>query len=1433
MNTELKLVTRSGDEKTKDVNLAADPEVSMDNLQSVTLPFTRDDIDRIDFDGSELKISLEDGELVLTEFLDETGDIKEIYTVNGQLLFKDTSDLISQLSAPAAGNVAADGNSSVFSFLDNQFPFLEGNGLGYRDLRGGLNGPDITVTDLDGDPDNPLVGLLLNEAPDVDSGSIIVDEESADNSLGLSAPTDADIPADTLTITVTGLPTLGTITLADGSAVAVDDTLTAAQLEGLEYDTPDDYDGSDPGDFTYDVFDGTDMVGGSVDITVNPVNDEPDVSSNSIEVDEESADNSLGLSAPTDADIPADTLTITVTGLPTLGTITLADGSAVAVDDTLTAAQLEGLQYDAPDDYDGSDPGDFTYDVFDGTATVGGSVDITVNPVNDEPDVSSNSIEVDEESADNSLGLSAPTDADIPADTLTITVTGLPTLGTITLADGSAVAVDDTLTAAQLEGLQYDAPDDYDGSDPGDFTYAVFDGTDTVAGSVDISVNPVNDEPDVDSGSIEVDEESADNSLGLSAPTDADVPADTLTITVTGLPTLGTITLADGSAVAVDDTLTAAQLEGLEYDAPDDYDGSDPGDFTYDVFDGTDTVGGSVDITVNPVNDEPDVSSNSIEVDEESADNSLGLSAPTDADIPADTLTITVTGLPTLGSITLADGSAVAVDDTLTAAQLEGLQYDAPDDYDGSDPGDFTYEVFDGTDTVGGSVDITVNPVNDEPDVSSNSIEVDEESADNSLGLSAPTDADVPADTLTITVTGLPTLGTITLADGSAVAVDDTLTAAQLEGLEYDAPDDYDGSDPGDFTYDVFDGTDMVGGSVDITVNPVNDEPDVSSNSIEVDEESADNSLGLSAPTDADIPADTLTITVTGLPTLGTITLADGSAVAVDDTLTAAQLEGLQYDAPDDYDGSDPGDFTYDVFDGTATVGGSVDITVNPVNDEPDVSSNSIEVDEESADNSLGLSAPTDADIPADTLTITVTGLPTLGTITLADGSAVAVDDTLTAAQLEGLEYDAPDDYDGSDPGDFTYDVFDGTDTVGGSVDITVNPVNDEPDVSSNSIEVDEESADNSLGLSAPTDADIPADTLTITVTGLPTLGTITLADGSAIAVDDTLTAAQLEGLEYDAPDDYDGSDPGDFTYDVFDGTDTVAGSVDIKVLAVNDAPTSTDDSVTTDEDTPIILAVSDFGNFSDVDGDSLAKVKITSLETDGRLEYSDDGGNTWQNVTLNQEFTTAELDADVLRFNPDADENGSPYATFGFSVNDGTAYSTSSYVLTVNVTPVDDDGCPTDPDPTDNNGVYIFGSTGQDNQIDAGDGFDILVVNDVSLNFDTLRTYDGIERIHLCADGTNAKNSQKIFDLNAEDVLDVVATGSILENENILIITGDPTLPGNGNINAGDTVLLDPDEWNSAGTVEYMGDSYDSYTSMFDGEEVTLWIEDEVVVDI
>ncbi len=150
------------------------------------------------------------------------------------------------------------------------------------------------------------------------------------------------------------------------------------------------------------------------------------------------------------------------------------------------------------------------------------------------------------------------------------------------------------------------------------------------------------------------------------------------------------------------------------------------------------------------------------------------------------------------------------------------------------------------------------------------------------------------------------------------------------------------------------------------------------------------------------------------------------------------------------------------------------------------------------------------------------------------------------------------------------------------------------------------------------------------------------------------------------------------FTLDDGDGTgyggaDTGVAAATINVIADNAAPTSTNDKVTTAEDTARILSLDDFGAYDDPDSTPIAAVKITALETDGSLEYDTTGEGDWAPVTLDQEISATDITDERLRFVPDANENGSPYATIGFRVGDGSDFSAAAYTLTVDVTQVND----------------------------------------------------------------------------------------------------------------------------------------------------------------
>ncbi|MDQ2103605.1 Ig-like domain-containing protein [Azospirillum isscasi] len=122
-------------------------------------------------------------------------------------------------------------------------------------------------------------------------------------------------------------------------------------------------------------------------------------------------------------------------------------------------------------------------------ATATATLTITVRGVNTAPAVQeAKRVAIDQNSSRVGLSIDKPVDPE--GDPLTITVTGLPTVGTLQRFDGTVLAVGDTLTPDQLAAVVYTPPFGTTGA-AGSFNYAVSDGTNLVGRAVTISLTPV------------------------------------------------------------------------------------------------------------------------------------------------------------------------------------------------------------------------------------------------------------------------------------------------------------------------------------------------------------------------------------------------------------------------------------------------------------------------------------------------------------------------------------------------------------------------------------------------------------------------------------------------------------------------------------------------------------------------------------------------------------------------------------------------------------------------------------------------------------------------------------------------------------------------------------------------------------------------------
>ena len=144
---------------------------------------------------------------------------------------------------------------------------------------------------------------------------------------------------------------------------------------------------------------------------------------------------------------------------------------------------------------------------------------------------SDTSISLTEDVSAGALNLSAPTDSD--GDSLTISITAIPTSGSLKKADGTVLANGDALTTSELEGLTFTPDANTNGTTYGSFSYSVSDGnggTDTRA--ITFSVDAVNDAPNA--GIIVTELAPTENTTALTTFSATDADGDTLIYSISG-----------------------------------------------------------------------------------------------------------------------------------------------------------------------------------------------------------------------------------------------------------------------------------------------------------------------------------------------------------------------------------------------------------------------------------------------------------------------------------------------------------------------------------------------------------------------------------------------------------------------------------------------------------------------------------------------------------------------------------------------------------------------------------------------------------------------------------------------------------------------------------------------------------------------------------
>ncbi|MFW1273505.1 tandem-95 repeat protein [Vibrio parahaemolyticus] len=867
--------------------------------------------------------------------------------------------------------------------------------------------------------------------------------------------------------------------------------------------------------FTFDIIDDEDLVvSGSANLDILPINDAPNAENDVITTEEDTAVTIDVL--VNDSDVEGDALSIQSASVPS------EQGSVDIVDGKLVFTPAENFNGEAT----------ITYIVTDGDLTDEAKVSVTVTPVNDSPVAVDDTTSIQEDTAVTIDVLTNDTDVD--GDKLSIESASVPK------EQGTVEVVDGKLVFTPAENFNGDA----------EITYTVTDGELTDEAKVTVTVNPVNDMPTIKVDAVESITEDAVNTDTVVATLtvrDTDTPEDQLTVSLENN--------SNGYFVLVGNEvkLTQAGVDAVNNDELNLKDLT----ISASVSDGVNpTANDSDSLVVNRVNDAPTVE-NAI------ADQVLS------EDFDAYTIDLNEVFKDSDSSLEF----SVSGNNSIQISIVNGVATITPTaDWNGKETITFTAKDPSG-ESVNQTVDFTVAPVVD--------IEADS--------------ADVIEDTPTIiNVLGNDTFEStdkVVSLDAENGPKNGTVIVNNDGTVTYTPDDNYVGKDT--FTYVVTSGGVSESTTVEVNVTPVNDAP-VAKDDIATTQE--DTAVTIDVLTnDTDVDGDTLSIQSASVPSdQGTVEIVDGK-------LVFTPAENFNGDA----------EITYTVTDGALTDQATVKVTVNALNDTPEVESNIADqtLAEDFTPYTIDLNtAFSDVDNVDGELTFSVSGNSNVN-VSIENGIA-----TISPTA----------DWNGSEILTFT-----ATDPSGESVSQTVN-------------------------FTVTPLADIEADKTTVvedTPTIIKVLGNDTFeGDGKVVSLDTnngpangTVSVNPDGSVTYTPNDNYVGKDT--FTYVVTSGGVSESTAVEVNVTPVNDAPVAKDDIATTQENTAVTIDV--LPNDTDVDGDKLSIQSASVPEAQGKVEIVDG----------------------KLVFTPAENFNG--HAEIIYTVTDGEL--TDEAKVTVTVNPVND----------------------------------------------------------------------------------------------------------------------------------------------------------------
>ena len=966
----------------------------------------------------------------------------------------------------------------------------------------------VEVTIIEDDTAGGTISITALEVAEGDTGryAIVLDTEpTADVTVEIQVPEDTDIAVSPLTLTFTAdnwnTPQTVTVTATQDDDAVADDpvTLTHAVSGG-------DYEGVTTAGVEVTIIE-DDTTGVTISITALEIS-EGDTGRYTLVLDTEpTADVTIAIQVPENADIAVSPLTLTFTAdnwnTPQTVTVTATQDDDAVADDpvTLTHAVSGG-------DYEDVTAADVEVTIIEDDTT-GVTISITALEIS-EGDTGRYTLVLDTEpTADVTVEIQVPEDTDIAVDKTALTFTAdnwnTPQTITVTAVQDDDAVTDDPVTLTHIVS----------GGDYEDVAAAGVEVTITEDDTAGVTIST--DVLEVSEGSsqsytIVLDTEpAADVTVEIQVPENAEIAVDKTALTFTAdnwnTPQTITVTAAQDDDAVTDDpvTITHAVSGG-------DYEGVTAAEVEVTIIE-DDTTGVTISITALEIS-EGDTGRYTLVLDTEpAADVTVEIQMPEDAEIAVSPLALTFTAAnwntPQTVAVT-ADQDDDAIDDnpvTLTHIVSGG-------DYEGVTAADVEVTIIE-DDTTGVTISITALEVA-EGDTGRYTLVLDTEpTADVTVEIQVPENADIAVSPLTLTFTAdnwnTPQTVTVTAAQDDDAVADDpvTLTHAVSGG-------DYQDVTAANVEVTIIE-DDTTGVTISITALEIS-EGDTGRYTLVLDTEpTADVTVEIQVPEDTEIAVSPLMLTFTAdnwnTPQAVAVTAAQDDDAVTDDPVTITHIVS----------GGDYEDVTALGVEVTITEDDTAGVTIST--DALEVSEGSSQSytvvlgTEPAADVMVVVAVPEDAEVAVSPLTLTFTAdnwnTPQTVAVTAAHDDDAIDDDpvTLTHAVSGG-------DYEGVTAADVEVSIIE-DDTPGVTVSETALTI-PEGDSQSYMVVLDTEpAADVMVMVAVPEDVEVAVDETTLTFTAAnwntPQTVAVTAAhDDDAIDDDPVTLTHTVSGGDYE-----------------------------------------------------------------------------------------------------------------------------------------------------------------------------------------------------------------------------------------------------------------------------------------------------------------------------